>query len=523
MDSQQSTTERVTKLVQGKRFRAFGIACIVLSVLVVLQVGNLNHNMPMCELFGNCNLANNDLQRLQIALSQSGLSDFKVKDKQLLVPTEQHSEYLQAIAEKDAIPQELRDSDESGPSINPFLSRSQQLALQRAAKKRQIREMVVRLPFVEQAWFEMDQSETHSAFEAPKQSAVISIRPPENVPLNDQHVDTVKQMIGGAVADLNPANIVVIDLSAGFAHQDVEDSSTSQQVHYRRIAFEQQRFYESRIRETLIDYPGIKVTVHVEVKPDTESDKLTLRQPQTIHTAQFPQRSKVPNAGANGVASVQDFEPSLPTVDPQTNSSAGYRVELASHAEMMPTDSLQKEIFVSINVPQKLVNDLFGSVTIERSEARSHSQYQTMVAKDTQVKFQQLQAEIIQKVRPLLPASTFQNRATSPIAVNLIRQPLPTENPWTSEVQQFAIQHWPSVAVLLIGVILLTIVTRNPETLPASSRKLSQNETQDIVSIDAHLSNERVDQNPEVRLSNLIEKDPDAAAKVIEAWIRDAA
>lgn len=527
MDSEQSIAERITKLMRGRRFRAFGIACLVLSVLVVLQVGNLKRNTPMCDLLGNCNLANGDLQRMQIALSQSGLGEFRIQDNRLLVPAAQQAVYLQAIAEHNAIPQELREAEETGPSINPFLSRSQQLSIERAAKKRQIREMVVRLPFVEQAWFEMDQSDTHSAFEQAKQSAVISIRTPQNVPLNDQHVDTVKRMIGGAVAGLDPMAIVVIDLSAGFAHQEHVDPLTTQQVHFQRIASEQQRFYENRIRETLQDYPGIKITIHVEVKSEPKSDKFTSTAPSQFPAAQaieFPVPANIPNAGANKAASLQDFEPAPQSIQRNTPATMGYQIDLISHDEGTNVDSLIKEISVSIDVPQKLVHDLFGSPTIERSEARSHSEFQTAVAKDTQMKFEQLQSEIIQKIRPVLPASTFQNRAAFPIAVNLIRQPLPAETQWTSQVQQLAVQQWPSAAVLVIGLILLSIVTRNPDPIPGSSRNVDQNADHDVLSIDSRQSNEnRLDQNPEVRLSNLIEKDPDAAAKVIEAWIRDAA
>lgn len=525
MDSQQFTAQRVSKLIQGRRFRAFGIACLILSALVVLQVGNLNRNTPMCELLTNCNLANGDLQRMQIALSQSGLSEFKIADNRILVPTAQHASYLQAIADKNAIPQDLRESEESSPSINPFLSRSQQLSIERAAKKRQIREMVVRLPFVEQAWFEMDQSDSHSAFASTQQSAVISIQTRPQTPLNSQQVDTVKRMIGGAVAGLDPKAIVVIDLSAGAAHLEASDPQTTKQVHYQRIASEQQRFYETRIRESLQDYPGIEVSVHIEVKPGV-SDKLTHAPipTRTIPAVHLQTPSQPLTAGANAAASLQDFElPNQPGTSPP-RAQPEFQVELISYDENPNSERLEKTISVSIDVPQQLVHDLFGAPTIDRSSARNHSDYQSALAKDTQAKFAQLQSEIIQKIRPLLPASSFRNRATFPIAVNLIREPLPAASPWFAQAQQFAAQHWPSAAVLIIGLMLLTIVTRNPDSIAEQRSVAEPYEDQDVLSIDMEQAEDkRLDQDTEVRLSNLIEKDPDAAAKVIEAWIRDAA
>ena len=278
MDSLNFSTDQIKELVNDRRFRGFAIGALILAVVAILQVGNLNKNQPMCDLFSDCKIGNNEIQRLQIALSQSGLSDFKVENDRLMVPAAQHASYLQAAAEHNAIPQDIQRSEEKPPSVNPFLSRSQQIALERSEKKRQIREMVVRLPFVDQAWFEMDQSSSHSAFEQSKQSAVVSIRTSQNVALSDQHVDTVQRMISGAVAGLNPEGIVVIDLSAGFAHQDLIDPSTTQQVRFQRIAFEQQRFYENRIQETLKDYPGVLVRVHVDVTQQSEKDKLVQEQ-----------------------------------------------------------------------------------------------------------------------------------------------------------------------------------------------------------------------------------------------------
>ena len=44
--------------------------------------------------------------------------------------------------------------------------------------------MVMRLPYVEQVWFEMDVAESANAFEPAQQTAVISIEPADNVILD---------------------------------------------------------------------------------------------------------------------------------------------------------------------------------------------------------------------------------------------------------------------------------------------------------------------------------------------------
>jgi hypothetical protein len=516
MNSKKSIAQLLEELAGSRRVRAFAIAALVLAALAVLQAENLKRNTPMCELLGNCNLGNGDLQRMQIALSQASMGEYVLKDNQLLVPTAKHADYLQALAEQNAIPEELRDADEKRPTVNPFLSRSQQISIEKAEKKHQVREMVLRLPFVEQAWFEMDKSDSHSAFEQPEHSAVVSIRTPPNVSLSDQHVDTVKRMIGGAVAALRSDNIVVIDLSGGFAHQQHIDPVTSQQVRFQRIAFEQQRFYENQIREVLKQYPGVEVNVHVDIQPTPKRDRVTAapRRIPTSSTRNSLANFEMPQAGANSAASVDGPQrQSIPAIQRVTHE-----------ADVPGPDHSVNQISVSIDVPQALVHELFGSPDSSSSLTQNQDDLRAAIAHDTEAKFAQLQSEIIQKIRPVLPASTFQNRAEFPIAVNLIRRPPSAANPWAAKIRNIATQNWPSAAVLILGLILLSIVTRKSTAPPSLARAVEPHDNGDVVSIDSKSADPGgTSKDAEVRLTHLIEKDPDAAAKVIESWIRDAA
>jgi hypothetical protein len=502
-------TSRMMQLVGNRRVRGFLIGALVLAVLAVLQVNNLKQKPRMCELLANATICTSDLQRMQIALSQSGLSEYELEEHRLMVPVAHHAQYLQAVADKDAIPEELRETDkEDRPSVNPFLSRTQQLSIERAEKKHQIRDMVLRLPFVEQAWFEMDKSDSHSAFEQAEQSAVVSIRTPTNVSLSNQHVDTVKRMIGGAVAGLDTQNIVVIDLSEGFAHQEDLDPKSSLQVHYRRVAHEEQRHYETQIREILKQYPGLKVSVQVDVKP-VEAD-MTAQTPAKVFVPPVIESAPIPTAGANSFASIESFDPepvvvSKPVIQQVSNTT--------------PVESVEKEVFVSIEVPQVLVHQLFGEPKIASTLSNNKVDYKTAIQNQTQAKFAKLQSEIIRKVRPILPNANFRG-STPAIAVNLIREPVVKSPLWTAKLKEFAIQNWPSAAVLIIGLMLLSIVTRKPEYVSPQDDSIESDG--DVLSLNS-TNAVATDTNSEVRLTKLIEKDPDAAAKVIQAWIRDAA
>lgn len=520
MDSKIAIVDRISRTLANRRVRAFSIGVLVLAILAVLQVDNLKRQTPMCDLLANANLSNADLQRMQIALSKSGLRDFQLKDNRLMVPIARYADYLQVIAEQNAIPEELRQSnDKPNPSVNPFLTRSQQLAIGLAEKKNQVRDMVQRLPFVEQAWFEMDKSDSHTAFEQAEQSAVVSIRTPQNVSLSDQDVDTVKRMIGGAVAGLGSDNIVVIDLTAGSAHNADLDPSTIQQVHFQRVAIEQQRFYENQIREILKNYPGIEVSVHVDVNPIPKDDNVAFAPNDMPKKIQSDVIASLPTAAANSFASIEtDPEPNQQSVAPAN-------VQLISHTAIGASPNrLEKQISVSIDVPQKLVHDLFGAPPASSSFGTSPTDLQAKLASDTNVKFEKLRSEIIQKVRPILPRSHNQSVAATPITVTLIRLPLPESSQWFAGAKDFAVQNWPSAAVVIIGLMLLSIVTRKPDAFEQDANSRGIEDSGDLLSINSNANGEPGStENPEVRLTKLIDQDPDAAARVIEAWIRDAA
>ncbi len=475
----------------------------------------------MCELLDQCEVSNEDLQRMQFALGKSGLSNFEIVDNRLMVPKSEHATYLTAVAEQNAAPGNMRDEDKDAPAVNPFLTRTQQLAIAQNQKKRQIKEMVVRLPFVEQAWFEMDKSDSRSAFQRAQQSAVISIQPLSNTSLTDAHVDTVKRMIGGAIAGLNLSEIVVIDLSEGWAHQDSTDPLATQQIRTQRVELEERRTYENRIREALKDYPGIEVTVQVDFNPMAAKNNHLVSQSvvPNVHPSQLPSATYAPVAGANGVISLDGFKSERPNLTaPPT--------PIALTTNPNPNQRVQKEISVLIAVPQKLVHDIFGEPIVNRVGTLNPSDYQAALAKDTQFKFNQLESEIVKRVLPLLPKLDQVDEINHPaIAVNLIRdQSTETAATWPAQLKTLISKNWPSVAVLAIGLILLSIVSRNTDTAPSGTGTEPNASSSNLNQRDERPASNASDANdPDVRLSKLIEKDPNAAARVIESWIRDAA
>lgn len=503
------------ELFQIRRNRALMLAVVVLIALAVIQINHLQVNSPMAELF-NGQLNRHDIERIQLAFGNADLNGFQVQDNRILVPQQQRSEYLRAISEQNAVPQHLQVETSEAETTSMFMSRSQQKSLSRQRKKEQIRKMVTRLPFVEQAWFEMDVADSHSAFDAAAQTAVISIEPADGVILDTVQVETVTRIIKGAIAGIAADQIQVIDIHSGYAHDGNYATDANQISHVKGLpALEQQNYFENRIRRSLTDLTGVEVAVKVNViELPTQRSKLL-----QASNFQPPKRARPAAnlvAGTNGFASIYNGAPAAPATTP---------AEIAPVSFHQPTYATK--VKVDVAVPQTLI------------EARVGEKFNDSALRTSglQTAFEQLHAEIVQRVSPLLPDGSEFSHGQSPISVRLIRSAPATELAWQDNIKPLIAKYWPSAVVLAIGLLLLSTMTRNDrqrDRIAAETESLNA----DILSINSTLEtrNRQSDQNDlrvaeveemarreaEAKLNQLVEQNPDSTQRVLENWIKEA-
>ncbi len=500
---------QIKDLFQGQRFRGLALGVILLAILAVTQVNQLQPRSSTCDLFRG-SLKTSDLERIQLALGNAGLNDFDIKNGKIFVPKAQRASYLQAVSTHNAIPSRLREQVADTDSISMFMSRSQQEMVAREKKKTQVREMVMRLPYVEQVWFEMDVAESANAFEPAQQTAVISIEPADDVILDATQISTVKRMIQGAVAGIQADKIQVVDIQSGYAHQSTANQQTSAGIQ-GLPALEQQNYFENRIRRALASMDGVDVNVKVDVVKIPAPNVSQVSAPETKPVARL-QTAPLTNSYAS-IYETGDSEPA---------------VAQASFEKPQPT--FVTHVAVDVAVPQKLVEHWsdkdFSTLTLQNGSQQA----------DLDAAFAQVRSEIVNRVSPLLPATASMVHGQSPISVRLVRPQLRAPLTWQDQVKPFLVKYWPSIAVLTIGVLLIGSMTR-------SDRKRQQmideaeNSSADILSINSGLK-ERVAaesdsvaaeadmtarREAERKLNDLIEKDPGNARKVIENWIKDAA
>lgn len=495
-------------LFQGQRYRGLALGVILLAILAITQVNQLQPQTSTCELFQG-NLKSSDLERIQLALGNAGLNDFDIKNGKLFVPKAQRASYLQAVSTHNAVPSRLREQVADTDSISMFMSRSQQKMVAREKKKTQVREMVMRLPYVEQVWFEMDIAESTNAFETAQQTAVISIEPVDNVILDATQISTVKRMIQGAIAGIQTDQIQVVDIQSGYAHQSSAGQQSSAGIQ-GLPALEQQNYFENRIRRALSNMDGVDVNVKVDVVkiPAPNVSKVSSPEPKMVARLQTAPLT-------NGYASIYEKGEEEPAV------------VRASFEKPQPT--FATHVAVDVAVPQKLVEQWSGKSFSTMALQRKSQNV------DLEAAFEQVRSEIVNRVAPLLPATTSMAHGQSPVSVRLVRPQILMPLTWVDQVKPFLVKYWPSIAVLTIGVLLIGSMTRSDRRRQQQIED-AQDSNADILSINSGLEERAAEMDPvaaevdmtarreaELKLNKLIEKDPGNARKVIENWIKDAA
>ncbi len=505
-----------------------GLLILMLTV-VAWQAMNRTPCKVMCELMDGYSIKTSEKHRILLAFSSAGLNDFEFEGDRILVPKIERAKYLNAVAQQNALPAMLAEED---MKLNPFMPRSQQRLLENSRKKRQIREMAMQLPFVAEAWFEMDWAESNRVFQPDRNSAVIMIQPADNQSLNRQQVATIKGLISGAIADIKPADIVVTDVSVGIAYQDLDDAGQSQLIDLVNWRISRQRHYRDRIESVLSDYEGIDINVQIsagnplkplgnQVAGKSTPDSVPRRLPKPL--ARKPEHIEKPRVAANSMASVPDataldtvhvatqasyvesFDDS-PTPDCRTQASSENVAQLPSFQRDIDGTSLPAPVADQPEVVKVLVR--VPALTIAKRVANMSTSANPV---SQQKIVEQIKADIISRVQPLLPAASFAGNFPISVVVATDGTSVPTRSALTADLSMALAKYWPLLAVSLIGVLTMFWMRWREKTeLPSTD---STNQTSANAS-DAEALR--------TQLSNLIDQDPATAAKVIKNWIRRA-
>lgn len=488
-----SATNKLLRMPQHSKVLMVMAALVITTIVIAV---NLPKKQVSCELIEGCALRNADLQRMQVVLNAAGLSDFEVKGESIYVPKLKRDVYLNAITEADALPADLCWKEDE-VSINPLLSRDQRDEIRTREKKNQVRDMVTRLPFVEQAWFEMDRSKAKNAFQDEKQSAVIMIQPTGKHLLDSDEIETIRGLITGSIAGMDRDLIVVTDLNAGYAYQESDTpSETVAQLPSQPASLvssglrDKKNRYENKIRKALEDFEGISIEVEVAQR-----------------------------AAVNQIAAPkQTGAPRVMTVGTNSQAMVGRSTSQASHeVESKQVLPIRDDVSVRVEIHESLV-------LANLKPAKGDTVANLRKSPAYRLRLEEIQSDVTRRIRPVLPATLFSNTNSFPISFSLSRGPGDIQLSNNAGVSSTFIKRiggpWGAFAVLMASFFILAFVFFSPGQKPVPRSAPVPEMVPEPEPVTAATSQ---DQDIRQEISQLIKEDPEAAAQVIKRWIRNAA
>ena len=499
----------------------------------------------LVRLFGDTPCRDHEIARMELALASRGLVDYTCQDRTILVPKHERSTYIQAIKEENALPAAWNSEMETAPAAHPFMSRTQQQLVERTARERELRQLVMQLPFVDEAYLEFDRAPGQRLFEPELLTAVVMVKPSRPEPLGLDQVMTVRQLIAGAIAGMSQDRVVVTDIHAGIAYADPIDEGGRLRIEAVRYRVNRQRQILNRVRQALGEWPEIEIEVVVELGAVRSAGpgKIAVATPQhptterrtAANTGSTEPRAGTPGAErpnripvvaerirraestslANGTASID--EPVDGNVRPASHEAKevvdalpirSKPIENAKPAaapivsrEVIDEAEQEERVQITIRVPR-------SAIVARIPNLRSRSRDTVVVERE----FSRLKPDLLRRVKAALPQDA---REAEPMIAVVLKPDAPLETASTSFWNQF--QHnvssqWPLIAVVLIGVLAVAFLR------PSGDAAVDP----DGPPIPAYSSHDEEDSEIKKKLSTLIDQDPDAAATVLKQWLRDA-
>lgn len=453
--------------------------------------------------------------RVRLALTEAGISGFALEQDRLWVEPQTKSSCLKILNKAGAIPQRwMAASHETElPSVNPFLSRSQQDLIHQQHRQQQIRRLLLDLPFVEEARVQIDSRESGSAFDSPDLCCVVSIQPHHSFVLDCDEVATIHQNVVQAIAGIRPEKVLVNDLNAGFCWNLARiERADNGSMAMKAGRLKQNRWLEYRLKTALHDLPGVAVETRMpEVETAAQQAALPMLGPGdfTLPRARpgdAPVLSVV-GPGTNDSVKVMppDFSPS-----PDQQDGAADRVE------------------VSIEIPPEAVQQfMLRSPGLNAAGNEPSAEGAGSGAAGLEQFDDALRRELLERIEPILAAESLKGidykpvfHFENPVPVASVRGRGSNGSLWGlpgSRVQGALLAVGSG-----LGLGLLVVLSMRRRSPAAPARAITPPADRPDVWLD---NSSDVENRERLRkqIDNLIDTDPDAAARVIQNWIRDAA
>lgn len=515
------------------------------SMVAVIAMGlwmlssSAGNNRSMETLFSGRVLTEDEVLKIEGALSRAQLGQWDVERNRISVPSKYKAEYIRAIDEGGALPLGAETYFvEAQKQSSPFDTERSRQSREHHAKERDLGRKISAFPQILHASVEHDVM-SKGYVKDHRQSAHVLVTPKGSEPLPAPMIRQIKMMVAASYAGLSEDDVTVTDVNSNGLGMDDEDNP----LFAARVKWEQH--YLGKARNVLSGFGPLSIDATVELDPTMDIQKAMLQygDPTTLQEqlAQLTmESSRPPPGGVPGVTSNVGNRPV--TIDPSaqtsrtTQKSENSRKVAGEEYQQSRTASLQpKRLSFSIGVPDSYYERIWRDDFFRANPDAKAEDLQPMTAADREQLSVATATEIKTALQPmLLPVSAGEDMF--PLIEVWDHRELPDLPPAAPTVTDRAISwladSWQTLAMLALAVVALLVA----RSVLASGTGGSRKEFEEGFGLEipvpppADSSSESVDasgnprltitgQHMKEELSEMVGANPEAAANVLRSWL----
>jgi flagellar M-ring protein FliF len=556
MDFLNKSLAQVSELFRSMTPGARLTAGLLLAVVVV-SMGYLFRQSaagPDAFLFGGEALSDGQLNRVEAAIAEAGLSDFAREGNRIRVPAGQKAKYLAAVADGGALPPNFNTILEDALSKGgPWDSREQTRQRLKIARQQTLSEIVRAMPWVENAVVLYDERETRglrtlSPYKSA--SASVSVKPIAGETLTPVRAKNIQKLVAHAV-DMESGDVAVTDLGGGGYGAEGEitaDAFPEGSMMHTKLAFESQK--RDSIMRALSDIAGVRVEVSADFDTTIEETMSSVKPDQKTATLQetiSDEKSSQTIADSGGAPGTRSQGPGRnanapsPSQPQNQNETTNKKTETINKVGVETTSSRKegftlKGVWATVMVPSSYLESIW--------KLRNPTATDPPKPDDLRLVETEVRPKIENIVEPLLITKENKDKVENTwnhvrlVFLDLLPAPAIAPPSMTSTATSWLGRYWSTLAMLGVAMfsllVLRSMVNGKPgdatTSMAANSRGLTLQT--DELTATADETGEPPGDRPRLRLNKgkslkddlveIVREDPDAAADILRSWIGKA-
>ena len=481
----------------------------VIAIPVALLLGFswlvfLNSGSDFRELSFGKAFASDEMASAEQALVAAGLTGFRREGQRLLAPGNELDRYNAALLQSDALPADLGTQMlKQYETLGPFSTDRQRQQMKEALLLQELRRMIKAVPEIQDAHVVIASSERRGGWnQKPRTSANVMVKPRKGREISAMLVNSLRHVVASMVADLNPIDVTIFDVSRGqaFTGETANDPADGRFLQHAQALTRQ---YEQQIHRALSYIPNVSVTAHV----DFDALKSAMIHSDTIRSRR------------DGLsASLRESE-----FDGTDEHQTGFRGATSLSSESTREDkklvaAMPRSVQVSVSIPRDYIREVVAS-QIAKGAKPTELIDQSFVEEEVLSKVEQI-------VGRLIPADSPSD-AVSVICVDRLDGEV-AEVDSLSRKEQLAILAYKwgsSVAVGVLVLIVFYLMRSSGPAIAESREEVSRHATDEVQTAFPRRNTSPIVNPPDRvevlrdEIRSMVESDATGSAVLVGQWL----